>query len=188
MHEPLDGAVVRRVLAGDVGAYAVLVGRHRDRLYRFAVRMLGSREEAEEAVQDAFVRAFRSLRHCRDPERFEGWLFRILANRCRTRGRRRHRYEATFVPNTAALARAPAPTEPAGDSAEWSAAVGEALLALPADQREAFLLKYVEERSYEEMAELTGAGVSALKMRVKRAAERLRERLGDRKDLHVGAR
>ena len=182
MHEPLDGAVVRRVLAGDIEAYATLVARHRERLYRFAARMLGNHEEAEEAVQDAFVRAFRSLRGCQDPDRFDGWLFRILANRCRTRGRRRRRYEATFVIDPSALARASAPDGRTGDHGGWSTAVAEALAALPAEQREAFLLKYVEELSYEEMAALTGVGVSALKMRVSRAVTRLRDRLGDRKE------
>jgi len=180
-----DGVVVRQVLAGDVEAYAVLVGRHRDRLYRFAVGMLGSRHEAEEAVQDAFVRAFRALGRCHDPDRFDGWLFRILANRCRTRGARRQRYETTFVADAAALARAPATEADPEPGETWSAAVTAALAALPAEQREAFLLKYVEERSYDEMACLTGVRVSALKMRVKRAAARLRDLLADSEEEHA---
>ncbi|MGH7510885.1 MAG: RNA polymerase sigma factor [Gemmatimonadales bacterium] len=176
MTEPSDGAVVRQVLAGDTEAYRLLVARHRDRLGRFALQMLGNREDAEEALQDAFVRGYRSLGQCAAPERFDGWLFRILANRCRTRGARRRRYEATFVADEIALTGTPDPaTErtPVGHDL-GSEDLTRALSRLDADSREAFLLKYVEELSYQEMAGLTGAGVSALKMRVKRACERLR--------------
>jgi RNA polymerase sigma-70 factor (ECF subfamily) len=185
VREPLDGEIVRRVLAGDVEAYAILVRRHRDRLYRFAAGMLGNRHDAEEAVQDALVRAFRALARCDQPDRFEGWLFRILANRCRTRGAQRRRYGMTFVGETPALARAAAPGTGPDEVHEWSTAVAEALAALPIEQREAFLLKYVEERSYDEMAELTGAGVSALKMRVKRAVTQLRDLLADSEEAYA---
>lgn len=176
MTEPSDGAVVRQVLAGDTEAFRLLVARHRERLGRFALQMLGNREDAEEALQDAFVRAYRSLARCADPERFDGWLFRILANRCRTNGARRRRYEATFVADEVALTATPDPaTERTGkDHAAGGGDLARALGQLDTDSREAFLLKYVEELSYEEMARLTGAGVSALKMRVKRACERLR--------------
>src|SRR6266705_690917 len=81
-----DAALVRRVQTGDTGAYADLVARYRDRLGRYALHMLGNREDAEEVLQDAFVRAYRSLARCDDPERFGAWLYGILVNRCRTAG------------------------------------------------------------------------------------------------------
>lgn len=179
MTEPSDGVVVRRVLAGDTEAYRVIVRRHRERLGRFAVHMLGNREDAEEALQDAFVRAYRSLNRCADPDRFGAWLFRILANRCRTKGTRRGRYEATFVTDEVALltAQDQAVGGEGGDEAEWREEIAHALQKLDPDPREAFLLKHVEQLSYEEMASLTGIGTSALKMRVKRACERLRRLL-----------
>jgi RNA polymerase sigma-70 factor (ECF subfamily) len=134
--------------------------------------MLGSREDAEEALQDAFLRAFRSLAKCDDPERFGPWLFRILANRCRTAGTRRGRRDRTFIKDDLALMGA-AEDHPA-ERAAWREEIQRALMLLEAEQREAFLLKHVEELGYEDMAQLTGVGVSALKMRVKRACERLR--------------
>jgi RNA polymerase sigma-70 factor (ECF subfamily) len=184
MSEHSDGALVRRVLDGDVDAYAVLVTRYRARFGRYALHMLGNREDAEDALQDAFVRAWRALGRCRDPERFDAWLFRILANRCRTRGARRRRYELTFAQDEHALlsAQYDAPAVPVGEQG-WSQAVDRALAALEPDQREAFLLKYVDELSYEEISGLTGVGISALKMRVKRAADRLRDLLQER--VHV---
>ncbi|MBK8250492.1 MAG: RNA polymerase sigma factor [Gemmatimonadetes bacterium] len=167
-----DAAIVARVLAGDTAAYAILVGRYRAQFARYAVRMLGTREDAEEALQDAFVRAYRSLARCDDPERFGSWLFRILANRCRTTGTRRGRREKTFVRDEGALLGA-AHEHPA-EQAAWREEIDRALARLDVEQREAFLLKHVEDLGYEEMSELTGVGVSALKMRVKRACERLR--------------
>jgi RNA polymerase sigma-70 factor (ECF subfamily) len=169
--------IVARVLRGDVEAYRVLVECYRDRYARYAVHMLGNREDAEEALQDAFTRAYRSLARCEDPERFGAWLFRILVNRCRTIGARRGRRTRTFVVDETALLEA-AVDHPAERSA-WREEIERALERLRPEQREAFLLKYVEELGYDEMSQLTGVGVSALKMRVMRACDRLRELLGE---------
>src|SRR5229473_7154749 len=86
-----DGNVVRAVLAGDVERYAELVRRYRDRYARYATRMLGSADAAEDAVQDAFIRAYDQLAQCRDPDNFAGWFFLILRNRCFAERRREAR-------------------------------------------------------------------------------------------------
>lgn len=174
-NENSDGQLVARVIAGENDAYATLVARYKGQCGRFAVRMLGNREDAEEAMQDAFVRAFRSLSKCEDPDRFGSWLFRILANRCRTSGSRRGRRERTFVKDEVAVLTA-AEDHPAERGA-WREEIQRALMRLDAEQREAFLLKHVEDMGYEEMSAVTGVGVSALKMRVKRACERMRAML-----------
>jgi len=170
--EPSDDDLVARVLAGDDRAFSAIVARYRDRYARFALHMLGSAADAEDVLQETFVRAYRALSRCADPTRFDSWLFSILINRCRTAGARRRRREQSLVHDDGALMRAAA-DHPAERDA-WREEIGAALAKLPADQREAFLLKYVEEMSYDEMAALTGVGTSALKMRVKRACDRLR--------------
>jgi RNA polymerase sigma-70 factor (ECF subfamily) len=170
-----DAVFVDRVLRGDVDAYAILVERYRNRYARYAFHMLGNREDAEEALQDAFTRAYRSLARCEDPERFGAWLFRILVNRCRTLGARRGRRAKTFVADEAALLDA-AEDHPAERTA-WREEIDRALQQIRPEQREAFVLKYVEDLGYDEMSRLTGVGVSALKMRVMRACDRLRELL-----------
>lgn len=170
-----DATLIHRTLGGDTRAFAALVERYRDRAARYAVRMLGDPDDAEEALQDAFLRAYRSLDRCESPDRFGSWLFSILINRCRTSGARATRRARTFVRDEAG-ALGVAETHPAERSA-WQEEIDRALARLDGDQREAFLLKHVEELSYEEMSELTGVGVSALKMRVKRACDRLRELL-----------
>lgn len=167
-----DEAIARRARAGDTAAFAELVARYRDRLGRYALHMLGNREDAEEALQDSFVRAFRSLYRYDDRAPFGPWLFTILVNRCRTVGRRTSRRERLFVQDDVTLNESPAPERV--EATEWDETIRRALDRLAPAAREAFLLKYVEELEYEEMARLTGVGVSALKMRVKRAAEQLR--------------
>ena len=173
-----DADLVRRVLEGDAAAYGGLVSHYRDRLARYAMRMLGDRSDAEEAVQDAFLRAYRSLPRCDDPRRFGPWLFGILVNRCRTAYARRARRERVVVHDEpASLA---ASVSPAAERLEWESEITWALERLDPLHREAFLLRHVEELSYEEMAALTGAGVSALKMRVLRACDRLRALLEEK--------
>lgn len=169
-----DAADVRRVLGGDVDAYRVLVNRYYDRCARFAVRMLGNRDDAEDALQATFVRAYRALGRYQERDRFSAWLYRILVNQCRSVAARRTHRDNIFVREEALLLNAPDPSSSwTGEDEEF---VQRVLNELDPLLREAFLLKYVEEMSYEEISALTGVGVSALKMRVKRACSRLRER------------
>jgi RNA polymerase sigma-70 factor, ECF subfamily len=172
-----DGILVDRVLAGDTRAYADLVARYRDRLARYAMRMLGNQSDAEEALQDAFVRGYRSLRRCTDGERFGPWLFGILVNRCRTHGRQRARREQRLAFDDRAVANAR--VQPVAEGLAWRETITWALDQLAPQHREALLLKHVEELSYEEMEKVTGARTPALKMRVSRAKEELRRLLSE---------
>ena len=177
MTEESDGALLSRVLAGEREVYARLVERYRERLGRYALRMLGNRADAEDVLQDTFVRAYRSLSNCTRPEGFGPWVFTILVNRCRTYGARRARTRGVMVASDGAMA-----TASVEHSAEQDAlrdAIMWALAQLPAEQREAFLLKHVEDLSYEAMEEMTGVRSSALRMRVFRAREELRKLLAE---------
>lgn len=167
-----DAEIVAAVLKGDDNAYGVLIARYQSAYLRYATRMLNSQDDAEDALQSAFIRAYRNLASCRDPKRFAAWLQKIVVNECRTVGARRTRRELKFDSRPGTLEGIPARTARLdGGMAEE---IQSALQQLPTDQREAFLLRYVEGLGYEEMSELTGAGVSALKMRVKRACEAMR--------------
>ena len=170
-----DAMLVRRVLDGDPHAFTTLVDRHAAACLRFAARMLGDAEDAEDAVQEAFVRAHRALAGYEARETFRAWLFAILVNRCRTAAFRRGRRRRRFVHDEPALDAAF--VEPDAVASETRLELELALEALEPAQREAFLLRHVEQLSYEEMSATTGVGVSALKMRVKRACERLQRLL-----------
>jgi RNA polymerase sigma-70 factor (ECF subfamily) len=172
-----DEELIAAVLAGDIDAFGGLVRRYQDTCIRFAVRMLGSRVDADDVLQSAFMRAFRNLGNCREPERFGGWLYQIVVNECRTYAVRQRRRELRFTPATDVIERAVAPGSEIETESDVGGHIEHALGSLPADQREAFLLKHVEELTYEEMAEMTGVSVPALKMRVKRACDGLRNLL-----------
>jgi len=169
--------LVRLSQDGDPIAFRLLVERYYPRMLRFAGNMGLGTEDAEEAVQDALVRAHGALDRFDTAAPFEPWLFRILANCCRTahgRGRWWRRLRADAPEEL--IDRTPA-RDTSGD-AEWSEEIRRALDTLPREQREAFLLRHVEGMDYDAMMTVTGAGLSALKMRVKRACDTLRAQLG----------
>lgn len=172
-----DAELIAAVLAGDSDSFAGLVRRYQDTCTRFAVRMLGSRVDADDALQSAFMRAFRGLRSCKDPDHFGGWLYQIVVNECRTYASRQRRREHRFPPAADAIERAVAPGSEEEVERDVGGHIERALSMLPSEQREAFLLKHVEELTYEEIASMTGVSVPALKMRVKRACDGLRDLL-----------
>jgi len=176
-----DATLVRRVLEGDPRAFTILVDRHLQPCLRFATRMLGGRHDAEDVTQEALLRAYRALATYDPAGSFRTWLFAILVNRCRTSLLQRSRYVRRVVTDEDAMHNAVSSDDAA--ATELRIEIERALALLEPDQREAFLLKHVEQLGYDEMAVVTGAGVSALKMRVKRACERLQELLGEVNDV-----
>lgn len=172
--ETTDARIVQRVLAGETEAFALLVDRHHARCLRIATHLLGDGDEADDAVQDAFVRAYRHLGGYREQERFGAWLTRIVVNQCRTRAataQRRDRLASQVTPRGVDTS-LPA-VDPVADD-DRRADLAHALAQLGPEQREAVVLRFADDLSYDEMAAVTGVGVSALKMRVQRACARLR--------------
>ena len=173
--EPAPAAgLAARAARGDVDAYELLVRHYHASCLRYAARMLRNDADAEDAVQDTFMRAFLAIRRYDDRQPFRTWLFRILVNRCRTLALQRTRRGRRFANDEIALVNASAPDIP---PSEHEDAIRRAVDELEPLLREAFLLKYVEGMEYQEMSSALGAGVSALKMRVKRACDALRPRL-----------
>ncbi len=170
----IDPAVAIRAKRGEEQAFIQIVEFYYPRCLRFARNMLGSDQDAEEAVQDTFVRVHDSFPRFREDARFDPWLFRILANRCRTSLARSRRHRALIEYGEVPLSAAAAEED---FGADWAEEVRVVLESLPAEQREAFLLRHVEDLSYEDIAAMTGVGLSALRMRVKRACDTLRARL-----------
>src|SRR5207302_349402 len=126
--------VVRAVLGGEVERYAVLVRRYHDRYARYAARMLGSLDAGEDAVQDALVRAFDRLADCREPDKFAGWLFLILRNRCYAERRRRQREGRPLDERDDGVAAADRP-DGTFEQTERMRALERSLAELPAERR-----------------------------------------------------
>lgn len=173
-----DQAIIDRVLAGDQDAFSILIGRYSDPLYRHAVGMTGSPDDAADILQNSFIKAYQHLGEVRG--RFDAWVFRIVANGCKDwlkNIRRTHlSYEEDDQPSGYET------PEEELDRGELRGDLDSALGLLPPSLREAFVMKHVEGRSYEEMAELLETSVGALKMRVHRAREALQKLLEERYD------
>ena len=176
--ERSDGAVVRAVLDGNEEAYAVLVRRYQDTLYRHAERMTGRPDDATDIVQMSFVKGFKNLRRCRDAERVGAWLFRINANQCKDYLKNRRRQNVSLE-DVGALTDEEDDPERDAERGQLRSQIRDALDQLSSDEREAFVLKHLEGFSYQEMARMLDASVPALKMRVHRAREGLQELLED---------
>jgi RNA polymerase sigma-70 factor (ECF subfamily) len=171
-----DGEVVRRVLAGQVDAFAGLVRRYREAFGKYAVAVCGDHDLAADAMQEAFIRAFQALESCRNPDRFGAWFFRILTNQCRNHRRRWKAHEPVdAAAGDGMVARDTADGALAQD--ELRSAIDRALDRLSPEHREAFVLRHVEGRSYGEMAELLNEREDTLRMRVHRAREHLQRHL-----------
>ena len=171
-----DHEVITRILAGDRDAFGVLIKRYSDALYRHALGMTGSPDVAEDILQASFIKAYQHLGEVHG--RFDAWIFRIVANGCKDwlkNIRRSHlSYEEDDQPSSFAT-----PDEDL-DRTELRTDLDHALASLAPSLREAFIMKHVEGRSYEEMAELLSTTVGALKMRVHRARESLQALLEEK--------
>jgi RNA polymerase sigma-70 factor (ECF subfamily) len=176
--QPSDSEIVRRVRAGDVEAFSLLVDRHHARCLRVATHLLGDGDDAEDAVQEAFLRAYRHLGNYRERDRFGGWLLRVVVNCCRTHASRQRRLGAIDDAELVAEVHATQAADPA-EASDRREELARALAQLGTAQREAIVLRFADEMSYDEMATVTGVGVSALKMRVQRACAHLRALLSE---------
>jgi RNA polymerase sigma-70 factor, ECF subfamily len=165
-----DADLVALVLTGPREPYGELVNRHQDVLYRHMRGMGVEHDTSLDLVQDAFVKGFQRLSECRDPSRFRAWVFRIARNLCLDYLRSVRRQT---IPLSAVSEAGDLPTEKETDH-ELRNMLRRALGSLPIALREAFLLKHDAEYTYDEIAEMTDASPSAVKMRVQRARTALR--------------
>jgi RNA polymerase sigma-70 factor, ECF subfamily len=170
--------LVLRARDGEPGAFTALVEHMQPRALRFAGQMTGaSRDEVEDIVQDAWIRTFRALPRFDASRSFESWFFTILANCCRSLRVKLRRWHLRAQPLDDQMRDDAIDPLIATSTRSDVARVYRALATLPAAQRETFLLHHVEGFGYEEIAEITGVGVSACKMRAKRAMDTVRELL-----------
>lgn len=181
---PNDCQVVQRFLAGDERAFNELVGRYQGRLLRFVNRMIGDWERSEDLVQEVFVRVFRSIQAFDQSRKFSTWVYAIARNVARTELRRRSTSREVLFQTLEG-------DDDSGPPLDWSdpspgpdelyrkrhlqATVEEAVEMLPERYRAVFVLREMEERSYEEIAEITCLNVGTVKSRLNRARQHFAE-------------
>jgi RNA polymerase sigma-70 factor, ECF subfamily len=173
-----DRALLTRHAAGDREAFATLVERHRDRMWRIALRTLGDHDDAADAVQDAFLSAYRSAGSFRGDAAVTTWLHRIVVNACLDLVRRRASRPASALIDDAAGELVTPGTSPY-DASDTSAAVLSALRRLPIEQAAAVVIVDVEGFSVHEAAQILDAPEGTVKSRCARGRARLAELLSD---------
>lgn len=160
-----DRELVRAFAAGDPAAFEQLVSRHEQRVYNLAYRMLGSREDARDATQDAFLAALRALPSFRGDAAFSTWLHRIAINACHDLLRKRQRAPL------AGEAGDSDPGPPSPDHAEAAAAavdVQRALVLVPEEFRAVLVLHDVQDLPYEQIGAILGIPIGTVKSRLHR--------------------
>ena len=184
-----DAAAVARTLAGEREAYRVLVERHSNYVYRLAYRMTGNSHDAEEVVQEAFLRGYQKLQQFAGQANFGTWVYRIAANYAIDRLRqkrtedarreipsRRAEDETEIDPLSQVKDSAPSPERLAG-SMQLAKKMKEALDALTPAERTAIVMRHWDGCGIEEIAEVLKSNSSAAKNTVFRAVQKLREAL-----------
>jgi RNA polymerase sigma-70 factor (ECF subfamily) len=169
-----DAALVARCLAGDPAAFEPLVARYQRPLFNVALRMLGRYEEAGDATQNAFIKAYTHLSSFDPTQRFFSWIYRILKNECLNMLRSARPME----PLPPYLVAADGPTDRLVD-AELRDALRRGLMALSVEYREVIALRHFADLSYDEIAATLGIPAKTVKSRLFSARQRLGEILSD---------
>jgi len=178
-----DEQVVARVLAGDTALYELLMRRHNQRLYRVARAILRDDAEAEDVMQDAYVRAYQNLGTFEGRAKFSTWLTRIAVHEALARCQKRSRFQSLDDSNSqygdvmnAATSSDRSPEQKSYDQ-ELSVVLEKAVLSLPDDYRMVFVLRDVEGMSTEETAQSLNLTQENVKVRLHRAHAKLRKEL-----------
>ena len=166
------GSVVERAMAGDADAFATLMRREVPRMVRVAGIMLRNEQWAQDAVQQAMVRAWRDLPGLRDPDRFDAWFRRVVINSCYDEARRQRRHRTAGTENAPEVAL----HDRFADVVERDR-LDHAFRRLPIDQRAVLVLHHYLQVSQAEIAEMLGIAVGTVKSRLGRGLEALRASL-----------
>ena len=182
--EENDHSIFRAVLSGDKEAYGALIARHSHAVFRVAFRITGDEADAEEVVQEAFLRGYQKLESFESRSEFGTWIYRIAVN-CALNMKNKHKHEATYqiaedadpTQQQVQVADTAADPERLLLSQEIEALQARAMQRLTATERTAFVLRHMEARSTEEIAATLHIAPNAAKQAVFRAVQKLRRSL-----------
>lgn len=190
-----DQLLVERAQHGDRAAFNLLVAKYQRRLLRLVVRLVHDPAEAEDVVQESFIKAYRALRHFRGEAAFYTWLYRIGVNTAKnhlvSQGRRPHPGAARASADEAEEAehlRDIATPEAMFASKQIAGTVHAAVAALPLELRTAIVLRELEGMSYEEISEVMACPLGTVRSRIFRAREAIAEKLRPYVDTQVDKR
>lgn len=183
LNSSMQGAsaiALERAQDGDTEAFRMLVEQHSQKVFRLAYRMTGNQQDAEDVVQETFLRAYGQLKRCESREHFASWLHRIAANYAVDLLRRRKRWRSTDMDTQETFAPLQS-VEPGAErslfGSEVQRRVRDELARLTPKERIAFTLRHYEGCSIQEISAITGAGISATKNHIFRAVRKMRKAL-----------
>ncbi|MBB4825225.1 RNA polymerase sigma-70 factor (ECF subfamily) [Sporosarcina luteola] len=165
---------IRQVLAGDKQAFANIINKYKNPLYATILRMTKNPQDAQDLVQDAFIKVYRNLHKYDGSGPFSGWLYRVAINHCMDEFRKK-RYSTVQVQMDEEKIVNPTHPEIVFLKKEKSRQLERLISTLPVDERLIILLRYVNEISYEEIAELMGVPLSTVRNKLHRAKKKMRE-------------
>jgi RNA polymerase sigma-70 factor, ECF subfamily len=173
----IEARLLERARGGDARAFEALVRRYDAALRSLAFRLLGDRDRMDDALQEAYVKAFRGLPSFRGESRLGTWLHRIAYNACVDELERSRKVVRLPLDE---LGDRPDPAAPLDAAAESRSELADALRALPLEERAAVLLVDAHDFTYEEAADVLGVPPGTIASRLNRARPRLRRALGGR--------
>lgn len=177
-----EEALVRHAVAGDRDGFAELVEKYKSPVYNLAYRMLGSAADAEDAAQDAFLRAYTQLATFQPDRRFGTWLLSIIAHLCIDRLRRKRPISLDSLPFFDRPDEDSIDPESASLQRERRDELQVLLNRLPAKYRAPIVLRYWYDRSYAEIADILGLSENAVKTRLFRARDMLAKEIGRKEE------
>jgi len=183
-----DSELIKRALGGDQHAYAAILDRYRGPISTLIFRMVKNREETEDLVQEAFIKAFNSLASFNEQYAFSTWLYKIAVNNCidhfRKKRLRVFSIDKPIESKDGELQRELPDTTSAADrhllNEEKTTLIQDAIDSLPEKYRMSIILRHTEEKSYEEIAEIMQIPLGTVKARIFRAREMLKKKLKDK--------
>lgn len=176
MDRKIEAEIVAKVLKGDRKAYALLVEEYKSPLYNLAYRMTGNFEDADDLTQEAFIRAYQYLWRYDPRKKFFTWLYTIALNLIKNHYKKNRKHNISDELSAYLLAdNSPSPETKMIEAQE----ISSCLLRLEYEIRALLIMKYQQELSFEEIAEITGKSLSAVKMSIYRGLEKLKELMNE---------
>lgn len=179
-----DEVVVKKILLGEKKLYELIVRRYNQRLFRIGMTMLGIETEAEDAMQESYINAYRQLAGFEHRSSFGTWLTRIMINECIARQKKKQRSKRVMEQQSNHIS-STNPADHALANKELAAVLQQAIQQLPDKYRLIFVLREIEHLSVRQASEATGIEESNVKVRLNRAKLMLRETLGGSLKDHI---
>ena len=184
MDQDQEQEIIGRVLGGDRSAFAGLVEKYQGPIFNLAYRMTGSREDADDLTQETFIRAYQNLHRFDQSKKFFTWIYTIGINLIRNHLKKNVRDISYLAAADSALEHhTQEHTREVGEtlSDDRMIRLEQVIRKLPVDLREAIILKFVQDLTFEEVAAVTGDSVSAVKMRIYRGLDKIKQMMEDTK-------